>query len=93
MSVIALGSLGLGINMWLCQVKDSTFYNSATEEKPKKNCRLATLSFAHKLTLQTTENTKHCLPHKGMNMAEETVETVGYSWSRVEQIFGQSTMQ
>ena len=50
-------------------------------------------SFAHKFILQTTENTKDCLPHKGMNMAGETVETVGYSWSRVEQIFGQSTTQ
>ena len=51
------------------------------------------LSFAHKLILQTTENTKDCLPHKGINMAGETVETVGYSWSGVQQIFGQSTMQ
>jgi len=36
MSVIALGSLGLGTNVWLCQVKDSTFYNAATETNPKK---------------------------------------------------------
>jgi len=36
MSVIALGSLGLGINVWLCQVKDSTIYNAATKTNPKK---------------------------------------------------------
>jgi hypothetical protein len=39
------------------------------------------LSFA--LILQAKENTKHCIHHKGVNMAEETVEMVGFSWSRV----------
>jgi hypothetical protein len=63
------------------------------QKQTQRNCRLAMLSFAHKLILQTTESTKDCLPHKGINMAVETVETVGYSWSRIEQNFGQTTMQ
>jgi hypothetical protein len=52
------------------------------QKQTQRNCRSPKLSFP--LILQATENTKQCLPLKGINMAEETEETVGFGWSRVK---------
>lgn len=65
MSVMTVSSLG--IDMWVCQVKDSTFYNATTQTNTKQ-LQVSYVTLFTKLILQT-EYTKECLPHKGINMA------------------------
>lgn len=74
MTVMTVGLLGqVMVQMSTCGFVRSRIPPSRMpqQKQTQSNCRLAMLCSSHKLILQTTEYTKQCLPHKGINMARE----------------------